>query len=100
VLVRREPLVAVKGFKEAGEIQYGEDYDLWMRLLQHGAMFCSLPQVLGKYRIHGGQASGQKQSMLQVIYMLHSIETKDALSAKKKQRAFCCGLRGLRGAMQ
>jgi GT2 family glycosyltransferase len=52
VLVRRESLDAVGLFDENRAYQNCEDYDLWMRLAQNGAIFFGMREKLVRYRRH------------------------------------------------
>jgi hypothetical protein len=48
-MIRREPLIAIGGYREA---YYGaEDHDLWLRLADRGQL-ANLPELLVKCRIH------------------------------------------------
>jgi hypothetical protein len=48
-LYRRDPVLMVGGYRK--EFDVAEDYDLWTRLLPHGALG-NLPQQLLRYRVH------------------------------------------------
>ena len=50
VLARAQPMREVGGYRI--EYKYAEDFDLWSRLAEHGDVV-NLPEVLGKYRVHG-----------------------------------------------
>lgn len=63
VMMRREPLLAVGGYR--GALAHAEDYDLWLRLLQRGSID-NLPQPLLRYRQHVGQVS-RRHAVLQAI---------------------------------
>ena len=47
VLIRREALDAVGGYRDAG---WAEDYDLWLRLFEAGFRFAKVPEVLVYWR--------------------------------------------------
>ncbi len=49
-LVRREAVVAVGGYDTQMPIQGGEDWDLWLTLVERGFRGTILPEVLFKYR--------------------------------------------------
>lgn len=57
VVVRRTHLLTVGFFTEDSAINTAEDYELWLRLARAGIRIGFLPQVLGEYIIHGGNAS-------------------------------------------
>jgi hypothetical protein len=54
VVARKAALVAAGGYRSACE--RAEDYDLWLRLAER-ARLANLPDVLLRYRVHGGQTS-------------------------------------------
>jgi glycosyltransferase involved in cell wall biosynthesis len=54
VLVRREALVQVGGFR--ADLCPSEDIELWLRLLRHGS-FVTVPEALCRYRQHSGQST-------------------------------------------
>jgi hypothetical protein len=52
VLVRREVLAAVGGFREG--MPRSADFELWLRVLEHGTGWVS-PDVTVRYHVHGDQ---------------------------------------------
>jgi O-antigen biosynthesis protein len=52
VMLRKSLLKAVGVLKP--QMHYREDHELWLRLARHGAVFKSIPQVLTRLRLHGG----------------------------------------------
>ena len=52
VIMRREVVLAAGGYR--AEIRCAEDYDLWLRLAQPGAL-ANHPELLYRYRVHEGQ---------------------------------------------
>lgn len=66
-MVKKDCLLAVGGFSESTAVQYGEDYELWLRLLLNGAIFSSTSDRLAQYRVHHRQATSDGASHLQVI---------------------------------
>lgn len=54
VMLRREWVEKVGAYQERG---WPEDYDLWLRLLEAGAVFSKVPQVLLLWREHEGRAT-------------------------------------------
>ncbi len=88
VLVKKQPLLAAGGFRESDTTQYGEDYDLWIRLLLNDACFVSVPDIMGGYRKHSAQSTHNKAtSMLQMLQLLQEIKTTSASLAKEKRRS-------------
>ncbi len=57
-MMRRELVLTVGGYRAAFES--AEDYDLWLRLLEHTEI-ANLPDVVLDYRWHGGNVSAQKR---------------------------------------
>ena len=57
VVVRREHVEAVGGFDDDPNVITAEDYDLWLRLARNGARIGFVHEILGEYRIHGGNQS-------------------------------------------
>lgn len=57
VVVRRQSLLRVKSFREEPAFVTAEDYDLWLRLARDGARIGFVHEILGEYRMHGGNAS-------------------------------------------
>ncbi|MHB1128773.1 MAG: glycosyltransferase family 2 protein [Ilumatobacteraceae bacterium] len=56
-VVRRSILVALYGFSERTDFVTAEDYDLWLRIAKLTQRIEFIPQVLGEFRRHGGNAS-------------------------------------------
>src|SRR5690606_38851089 len=57
VIFRRDSVVAAGGYRS--EFTAAEDYDLWLRLAQTGALD-NIPEVLLLYRVHGSSVSSRK----------------------------------------
>ncbi len=57
-VVRRSCLERAGLFDESAEFITAEDYEMWMKLARLGCTFQFLPDVLGEYRRHEGNASG------------------------------------------
>jgi serine acetyltransferase/GT2 family glycosyltransferase len=53
-LVRRDVVMEVGGYDTT--LRYAEDWDLWLRVLEHGTGLLS-PEVVALYHRHGGQKS-------------------------------------------
>jgi len=48
-VIKRELVQKLGGFSENMDFNSAEDYDFWLRLAKHGAIFFYLPIVLGEY---------------------------------------------------
>ena len=57
VVVHRQSLARVGCFREEPRFVTAEDYDLWLRLARDGARIGFVDEILGEYRMHGGNAS-------------------------------------------
>jgi len=80
VLLKKECFEKVGYYDET--LRYGEDLDMWVRLLKHGYRFGHVPELLVKYRWHPGSMSynyrsmqaGKDQVRLKVLKMLSTEE--------------------------
>lgn len=75
-VIDRETYWAVGGTRSGVVV---EDYDFWLRALLHGARHLYLPVVLGRYRVHGAQASADNARMLR-----SRIDVLDELSRRSE----------------
>ena len=55
VIMKKEKLLAVSGYREAKETRICEDYDLFMRMYAKGYKGANLQEFLYKYRIENGR---------------------------------------------
>ncbi|MBE2317969.1 glycosyltransferase family 2 protein [Solirubrobacter sp. CPCC 204708] len=60
VLVRRDLVLAVGGFRE--DLRMGADLDLWLRVLERGTGLVS-PAVTVRYHVHADQVSGDRAAL-------------------------------------
>lgn len=83
VLLKKECFEKVGYFDETLRYgYYGEDFDMWVRLVKHGYRFGHVPIPLVKYRLHLGSRSynyrsmqaGKDQVRLKVLKMLSTEE--------------------------
>jgi glycosyltransferase involved in cell wall biosynthesis len=72
-VIRRALFEHVGGFREDLAC---EDYEFWLRLLQHGAVFFNDPRQLVRLRQHGGNISSQALSMWEMNHQIHEIYAK------------------------
>ena len=81
VVVKKDSLNSVSNFNEDLNIQYGEDYYLWLKLLYNNNTFCSINNRLFYYRIHRDQTTFTKNTAAPLILMFelvyHSYENHD-----------------------
>lgn len=57
VVARHDVINALKGFRDKPEFVTTEDYDLWLRIAQHGYRIDFVDEVLGSFRRHSLSAS-------------------------------------------
>jgi len=57
IVVRKTALYQVDGFCEDASMVTAEDYELWLKLAKVGCRFALVDEILGEYRIHGGNLS-------------------------------------------
>lgn len=58
VMLKKACLVRFGLFSQDPEMVTAEDYELWLRLAKNGIRWGFIQEVLGEYRIHGGNVSG------------------------------------------
>jgi len=84
VVVRRELVLGVGGFDVA--LRRGQDFDLWLRLVSHGARAAYQRQVLAIRRLHGKNLSGTRLTELERA--LHVFDKAiDTLPLTRTERA-------------
>ena len=90
VLAKKSAVQKVGGFIESVEVQYGEDYHLWLKLLLSGSTFFSSSEALAKYRIHSNSVTINDSSfelkILAIYYDLIIINSKYSQVFNKKIR--------------
>lgn len=86
VLARKEAIKKAGCFDESNQIQYGEDYFLWLRMLLKGFTFISTSKILAKYRKHPHQSIANTPSKsLQIIEKMHQLVVPENLKKDKAQ---------------
>lgn len=70
VVLRRDAFVDAGGFNP--ELRYGEDLELWVRIASRRPIVC-LPQVLGRYRIHGGATTRATEPLLRGLIRMSEV---------------------------
>ncbi len=64
VLVRRDAVLQAGGFNP--DFRFGEDLDLWLRVLELGSAVLS-PRVVVDYHVHAGQLTQEREAMAAAI---------------------------------
>jgi glycosyltransferase involved in cell wall biosynthesis len=82
VMIRREAYEQVGGYRPAFEL--GEDYDLWLRLAEHGPL-ANLPEALIRYRVHSRQITNLRYREMRLANALARY------FADRRGRALCEG---------
>jgi glycosyltransferase involved in cell wall biosynthesis len=59
VAMRRDAVLSVGGYRSL--FDYAEDFDLWVRLMEHKHQIANLPEVLLDLRIHDQKTSGTRR---------------------------------------
>jgi glycosyltransferase involved in cell wall biosynthesis len=60
IMIRSDILRRVGFFDESKIFNTAEDFDLWLRVVKHGAKVGILDELLGYYRLHAGSASASQ----------------------------------------
>ncbi len=103
-LVRKDLLDQLHGFSEDPAFITAEDYDLWLRIAHTTTRLSFIPETLGEFRIHGGNASKavlrNMQAELAVVEHHFALEPHAGLWTRLKRRhrralAYYGGGRGL-----
>jgi len=109
VLVKRTLVDAAGYFSEDPAIITAEDYDFWLKLARAGARIGFLRELLGEYRIHGGNQSGavlrNMKAVMQVVrnqFVANGSATlADRLRSRRREAiVYYGGARGLQDSGQ
>src|SRR5262244_3104001 len=88
-LVRKKLLEKIGLIADDMAIKNCDDYDLWLRLAEHGATFIGMPENLARYRLHHHQASKNViQQYKAEIAVIERHSHKVTLDKKQVQRRF------------
>jgi len=100
VMLKKECLTRFGRFSQDPEIVTAEDYELWLRLSKNGIRWGFIPEVLGEYRIHGKNASGniRKQMQAEETVVKKYFDEENSFSSsgdllKRKKRRMMIALR-------
>jgi glycosyltransferase involved in cell wall biosynthesis len=89
-VVRREAMVRVGDFRTEDKFITAEDYDLWLRIAKANFQFRFLPDLLGEYRVHEGNAGRYgrvKKATLNVLDdHFASLEKDDFVNRVRKRK--------------
>lgn len=86
VLVKKDAFLKAGGFKESEELQFAEDYDLWLRMLLTGAKFKCNSEALALYRVHQMQSSKlAEKRYFQVLHIILKLPFNDKLKNQKDE---------------
>jgi teichuronic acid biosynthesis glycosyltransferase TuaG len=86
VLVKKGALLKAGGFKESEELQFAEDYDLWLRMLLNDGKFKSNAEVLALYRTHHMQSSKlAERKYFQVLHIILNLPFSDKLKNQRDE---------------
>jgi glycosyltransferase involved in cell wall biosynthesis len=86
VVVRRSLVLAVGMFDE--ELRRGQDFDLWLRLVEKGARVRYQQRVLALRRLHGDNLSGTRLNELErALHVFGKAMRTLALSAREREAA-------------
>jgi teichuronic acid biosynthesis glycosyltransferase TuaG len=84
VLAKKGAIIKAGGFKILNELQYAEDYDLWLRMLANGNRFRCNQSVLALYRKHEKQSTKLLQSKyLQILEIIKNFPVDKSLQKEK-----------------
>jgi glycosyltransferase involved in cell wall biosynthesis len=89
-MVRKSSLEKVQGFSEAPGINTAEDYHLWIKLARENITMKFITEILGEYRVHGGNQSGSivnhMRSVLEVIDIFLPVDIQTTFFEKMRSR--------------
>lgn len=88
-VVRHEVIDALGGFRDRSDFVTTEDYDLWLRIAQHGYRIDFIEDTLGSFRRHASSASSSTLRHLHAelaVLSDHFMNAPDRLRINEKQR--------------
>lgn len=77
IMAKKESILKLGGFSESEHMRYVEDYDLWLRMLQHNSVFASSAEKLATYRLQSEKSSERRRTILNVVTPLIGIHIAD-----------------------
>lgn len=84
-VVRRSNLVALNGFSERKDFVTAEDYELWLRISNQTQKIAFIPEILGEFRRHQGNASNAvlRNMSAELAVIAHHFSGQDSSIAKR-----------------
>jgi len=93
VLSKKETIKKAGAFKVSDKIQFGEEFDLWLRMLLNDAKFVSNDERLALYKIHPQQSSKLAENKyFQVLKLIRELPASQDFK-KQKDVATCIWIR-------
>lgn len=85
VVAKKDAIIKAGGFKISNELQYAEDYDLWLRMLANGNTFWCNQPALALYRKHETQSTKLLQSKyMQILEIINNFPVDKNLQKEKE----------------
>lgn len=105
MVVRKSALDKVGGFSEDSQMVTAEDYELWLRLAREGCSFVLIEEVLGEYRLHGGnQSKAVMRNMCAELAVLEKhfadIPSRGGRSSWRRRKRFALAYYGAARGLQ
>lgn len=60
-VIKKQEITQAGGFDESKQYVHCEDYETWLRIAYKGHKFGFINEVLGEYRVHGGNLSNDQE---------------------------------------
>ena len=93
ILTKKESLIAAGLFRTSPKTQFGEEYDLWLRMLLKGSKLVCNESPVAMYVMHPKQSSRlAEQKYVQVLEIIRQLPA-DSEFAKVKNQAACIWIR-------
>ncbi|HXL57272.1 MAG TPA: glycosyltransferase [Chitinophagaceae bacterium] len=97
VLAKKAAILKVGGFKTSNELQYAEDYDLWLRILVSGARFVYNLEPLALYRKYEAQSTKLAETRYtQILDIIKNLPIDKSLQKEKDVATYMWLRRSLR----
>lgn len=94
-LIRTDILKELGGYRQMPSNYGWEDYDLWCSFVDRGLRGCHVPQILCRYRVHGGSIS---QTTAKAYTERHLDEVRGDFEARHRM-PFYLGHHGISGGL-